>query len=341
MKTKYKILMAVGLVICTLACIFGGQALAERERQKQLAEWRAQQETVSPAPELTETPEATATPQVTPTVTATPEADNSPEAVATETPTSNEAEAGNKKGEDTVIVDEDGNVTIIPDFEHQAETADKLTKPDELGAEANMGGSGGYIPTKDGVYYGDDYDYGESETPAPTTTPTPTATPAPTPAATPKPAATPAPTPAQEPDDGKAYYLVEKYEQNEDKNGYTCVDSRVARGEIGKLVGIGTKDYDGFVFNKDHPNNIVSGTVTKDGSLVLRAYFDRSNTSGNTTQKPAQTAKPSTTPDNDDWGDPPDYEGSEHFELSQDGKWVWIANNRNGYWKEYHRVGNM
>lgn len=346
MKTKYKILLAVGLAIFAVACIFGGQALADREQQKQLAEWQAQQ-TISPTSEPSE---ATVAPQVTPTVTATPGADSSPEAVATKTPTSDdEAEAGNNESGDTVIVDEDGNETIIPDFEHQSENADKLTKPDELGAEANMNGGGGYIPTKDGVYYGDDYDYGESETPSPSPAPAASATPSPTPTATPKPtpqpAATPAPTTSPKPSASQstgtqlASYKIEYYEQNADKSGYQCTKVTISDyGKVGETVTAKfPKEYDGFVFNENHPDNLISGIVTADGSLVLKAYFDRAETSTSSTQKPTQTA----TPDNDDWGDPPDYEGSEHFELSPDGKWVWIDNNGNGFWEEYHRVGYM
>ncbi len=169
MKTKWKLLLPVGLTVFALVCIFGGQALVKHSEEQRLAELKAQN---------------SMTPEVSPS--------DAPENVVyTLPPVVNytlppAATDSSAPSEDKVEVDEEGNITITPDFESQESGAVEVVKP-EVQVTANVGGSGGEVlPTgSDGAYHG------ESQPPAATPTPAPTATPKPTPTA--------APTPAPEP----------------------------------------------------------------------------------------------------------------------------------------------
>lgn len=169
MKTKWKILLPVGLAAFALVCIFGGQALVKQANERRLDELKAQN---SVAPEVTpnKTPENvvyTLPPVVNYTLP--------PAATDSSAPS-----------EDKVEVDEEGNITITPDFESQESGAVEVVKP-EVQVTANVGGGDGEaLPTgSDGAYHG------ESQPPA--------ATPSPSPAPTPKPTPTAAPTPVPEP----------------------------------------------------------------------------------------------------------------------------------------------
>lgn len=180
MKNKRNILLLVGLVAFALVCVFGGQALVKHSEEQRLAELQAQQSQSIESPVATpENIVYTLPPAVTYTLP--------PAATGSSAP-----------AVDDVKTDEDGNVTITPDFENQGNEATEVINP---GAQvtANVGGGGGTVPMEsDGAYHG------ESQPPAATPSPAPSAPPAstPKPTATPKPAQTPPPetTPSPEPD---------------------------------------------------------------------------------------------------------------------------------------------
>lgn len=178
-KDMKKIIVPVGMVAFALVCVFGGMAWTAHvdaaEQARIQAELKARDEQLAQESQ-------NSTPEVVysfpPITTPTPKP-------ATATPEPSYAPAG-----ETVTVDDNGDVTIIPDFEHQKDAATKIQIPD-VQVTANMGGSGGGQLTlgDDGAYHGDN-----PATPKPAQTPQePQVTPAPidTP-----PAATPAPGPA-------------------------------------------------------------------------------------------------------------------------------------------------
>lgn len=185
MKTKWKILLSVGLTVFALVCIFGGQALVKHSEEQRLAELKARNSVV---------------PEVTPSDVPENIVYTLPPVVNyTLPPATTDSSA---PSEDKVEVDEEGNITITPNFESQESGAVEVMKPDVL-VTANVGGGGGEaLPTEsDGAYHG------ESQSPAATHSPTPTATPtaAPTPTPAPtEPAAPPetAPVAPTEPDNG-------------------------------------------------------------------------------------------------------------------------------------------
>lgn len=133
---------------------------------------------------------------------------------------------------------------------------------------------------------------------------------------------------------GKAYYIKERYEQNEDKSGYTCVESIQIYGEIGKQVFVSTKDYGIFHCNKSHPDSILRGTITDDNALVLKVFFDRDSDSSIVSSEPTQApvesnstneVTPTPAPSQPATGGPPSYDGSYDGEISPDGVYTWIG----------------
>ena len=177
MKTKWKILLPVGLTVFALVCIFGGQALVKHSEEQRLAELKARNSVV---------------PEVTPSDVPENIVYTLPPVVNyTLPPATTDSSA---PSEDKVEVDEEGNITITPNFESQESGAVEVVKPDVL-VTANVGGGDGEaLPTEsDGAYHG------ESQPPAATPSPAPTATPKPTPPAAPTPTPKP-PEPAAPPE---------------------------------------------------------------------------------------------------------------------------------------------
>ncbi len=75
----------------------------------------------------------------------------------------------------------------------------------------------------------------------------------------------------------EASYQTEHYCQNLTGDEYTRVDAdtEILTGEIGAEAEARGKAYPGFTLNLSHPLGKTSGTIEKDGSLVLKLYYDR------------------------------------------------------------------
>lgn len=160
MKNKWKILLPVGLIAFALVCIFGGQALVRYMDEQRLAELKAQQNQSVETPLATPENVVYTLPPVT-TYTLPPAATGSSAPVV-----------------DEVEKDEDGNVTITPDFENQGNGAVEVVDPD-VQVTANVNGGGGELPLEsDGAYHGE---VQPSATPKPTQAPPPATIPSPEP----------------------------------------------------------------------------------------------------------------------------------------------------------------
>lgn len=72
-------------------------------------------------------------------------------------------------------------------------------------------------------------------------------------------------------------YIVEHYQQNVTGTEYIKVDSDTQNltAKTGTPVTAEPKTYTGFTENTTHPLRKASGTVTENGSLVLKLYYDR------------------------------------------------------------------
>ncbi len=177
---KMKIAVAAAVLVVAVVCIFGGRAVLN-----QAAAAGAGDPAVASTP--TAAPEGTAGASAAPQFTV-------PTAIPSTEPAQDAGEpvAGNSP-DATVVTDEDGNVTITPDWDAKREGAHIAAKE----PTANMGGSGGgSMDLEDGVYQGDHPNATPTPTPVTTPTPTPTPTPTATPTPSPTPTATPAPVPS-------------------------------------------------------------------------------------------------------------------------------------------------
>ena len=71
-------------------------------------------------------------------------------------------------------------------------------------------------------------------------------------------------------------YTVEYYLQTADLSGYEkSENSKILQHIAGKEVKATTENIDGFTFYEEHPENITSGIVAEDGSLVLKLHYNR------------------------------------------------------------------
>ncbi len=92
----------------------------------------------------------------------------------------------------------------------------------------------------------------------------------------------------------QATYKVQYYQQNLAQNGYELVATSSYKAEANTTVNVETtnaslaKEYVGFDLNKTAAGTTLQGTVSADGSLVLKLYYDREtygityNTNGGT-----------------------------------------------------------
>lgn len=178
---KMKIIVATAVLVVAVVCVFGGRAVLNHA-----AAAGAGDPAVASPP--TAAPEGTAGASAAPQFTV-------PTAIPSTEPAQDAGEpvAGGSL-DATVVTDEDGNVTITPDWDAKREGAHIAAKE----PTANMGGSGGgSMDLKDGVYQGDHP--GATPTPSPVVSPAPSATPTPTPTATPTPTPSVKPTDTPEP----------------------------------------------------------------------------------------------------------------------------------------------
>ena len=78
------------------------------------------------------------------------------------------------------------------------------------------------------------------------------------------------------PNDG-TQYKVEHYQQNLKDDSYTLADEEKTTGTTGATVTADVKSYPGFTYDADNTENVVSGEVTADGTLVLKLYYTRNS----------------------------------------------------------------
>lgn len=72
-----------------------------------------------------------------------------------------------------------------------------------------------------------------------------------------------------------ANYTVEYYHQAKDLQSYEKIDSKTLKYVADREVTATVDSYEGFTFDESNPENIESGIVTEDGSLVLKLYYNR------------------------------------------------------------------
>ena len=70
-------------------------------------------------------------------------------------------------------------------------------------------------------------------------------------------------------------YTVEHYQQHIEDDGYSLAESEFRTGTTDTLVYAEARTYAGFSEVYDHESRVASGTISGDGSLVLKLYYDR------------------------------------------------------------------
>lgn len=193
MKNKKNVILGVSVAVLAVAFYLGGQALVERSKAAEQAELEVKQ---AEAARLAAQESANAASEVVYTLPIQTPPSKAPAASET-------AKPSDPPVSETVKVEEDGSVTIIPDFEAQINAASKVVTPGAA-PTANMGGSGGGdLPLgDDGVFHGDNPATPKPviNTPAPTVAPTPApAAPTPDQGIAPAQTAAPAPEPSSAP----------------------------------------------------------------------------------------------------------------------------------------------
>ena len=76
----------------------------------------------------------------------------------------------------------------------------------------------------------------------------------------------------------EASYTVRYYFENETGFIENTQMTQTLTGKIGASVNIGQKTVEGYQFDAENENNVLSGTIVADGSLVLKAYYKRAVT---------------------------------------------------------------
>ncbi|MEG0369482.1 MAG: InlB B-repeat-containing protein, partial [Hungatella sp.] len=74
-----------------------------------------------------------------------------------------------------------------------------------------------------------------------------------------------------------AAYQIAHYQQNLDGTGYALQETENLTGTIGATATATAKTYEGFAYNSKAAGTAASGTIAKDGSLVLKLYYDRNS----------------------------------------------------------------
>ena len=72
-------------------------------------------------------------------------------------------------------------------------------------------------------------------------------------------------------------YTIEHYTENLDGEGYTLATTTAGDTPAGETATAEATDLEGFTFDETNENNVTSGTVTEDGSLVLKLYYSRNS----------------------------------------------------------------
>ena len=76
---------------------------------------------------------------------------------------------------------------------------------------------------------------------------------------------------------GEGTYTVEHYTENLDGAGYTLAATTAGDTPAGETATAEAAKLEGFTFDESNENNLLSGTVTEDGSLVLKLYYSRNS----------------------------------------------------------------
>ena len=70
-------------------------------------------------------------------------------------------------------------------------------------------------------------------------------------------------------------YKVQHYLQDLEGEGYTLKETESLTGTTDTTATAVSKTYEGFTFDENNTNNVLSGNIAGDGSLILKVYYSR------------------------------------------------------------------
>jgi len=70
-------------------------------------------------------------------------------------------------------------------------------------------------------------------------------------------------------------YKVEHYQENIDDDSYTLFETQELEGNTNSKVNAKANTYEGFTYDKNNYDNVTTGTISGDNSLVLKLYYKR------------------------------------------------------------------
>ena len=73
----------------------------------------------------------------------------------------------------------------------------------------------------------------------------------------------------------KASYKITYYQQTKDLKGYELKDKETSENFVGTTINATAKAFTGFTFDQANSENVTSGIVAEDGTLVLKLYYNR------------------------------------------------------------------
>lgn len=73
----------------------------------------------------------------------------------------------------------------------------------------------------------------------------------------------------------KSSYTVEYYAKDLNSDNYSLLESSVKYADAGTTVSATAKEFTGYSFDSSNRNNVPSGVVNENGSLVLKLYYTR------------------------------------------------------------------
>ena len=73
----------------------------------------------------------------------------------------------------------------------------------------------------------------------------------------------------------KASYKIAYYQQTKDLKGYELKDKETSENFVGTTINATAKAFTGFTFDQANSENVTSGIVAEDGTLVLKLYYNR------------------------------------------------------------------
>ncbi len=76
---------------------------------------------------------------------------------------------------------------------------------------------------------------------------------------------------------GNSDYTIEYYGKNLSGNDYSLISKEIKYADAGNSVTVSSKDIIGYTFDSSNSNNVMTASVSADGSTTFKLYYNRAN----------------------------------------------------------------